>query len=180
LSVFRDIARSCGPWWPYEGRCIVTDRPEHIAWDDAGRLHSEDGPAVRYRDGVGSHAIHGLRVPEHVVERPATITLAEIRAERNAELKRILRQRYGDGRYLADIGATLVDVDSVPTQARLRRAPAIMRALMQDDERRRFLVGTDGSTQRTYVMEVPARIATCRQAHEFLGGIDESRLLAQC
>jgi hypothetical protein len=161
--------------------CVVSDRPERVCWDEAERpqIHSEDGPAVRYRDGWSVYAVHGVRVPEYVIECPQEISVEKIRAEDNSEVKRIMRERYGEGRYLADIGATVIDTDMSPTHTRRKRASAIMRALLQDDEGRRFLVGTDGSTRRAYHMEIPAEIATCRQAHEFLGGIDENKIIAQ-
>ncbi len=43
-----EVARSCGWWWPYQYRCICTDRPEVLEWND------ETPPKlrrVRYRDG---------------------------------------------------------------------------------------------------------------------------------
>jgi hypothetical protein len=48
LRLHEEVARSCGWWWPYEGLCVCTDRPEILEWDD-------DSPPklkhVRYRDG---------------------------------------------------------------------------------------------------------------------------------
>ncbi len=43
-----EIVRSCGWWWPYQDRCVCTDRPEVLEWND------ETPPKlrrVRYRDG---------------------------------------------------------------------------------------------------------------------------------
>jgi len=46
-----------------------------------------------------------VRVPRHVIEAPATITVAEIEAEDNAEVRRVMVERYGAARYLLDSGA---------------------------------------------------------------------------
>ena len=71
------------------------------------RLHSTTGPALRYRDGWPVFAIHGVQVPAKVVESPQTLTIAEIRAEQNAEIRRIMIDRFGAARYLREIGATV-------------------------------------------------------------------------
>jgi hypothetical protein len=61
--------------------------------------------AIRWPDGWGLYRWHGVAVPAHVIEAPHTITVAEIEAERNAEVKRAMIARYGAGRYLLDSGA---------------------------------------------------------------------------
>ena len=125
---------------------------------------------------------HGVRVPEHVIMQPETITLDQIKAEKNAEVRRIMRERYGDGRYLAEIGAKVIDTDSVPTDALAPRAGSITRALIEDDDGLRFLVGSDGSTARVYYMECDNRNppATCVQAYEQLNnGLKQSQCILE-
>lgn len=146
------------------GCAILTDRPDTLHRDDRGRLHHETGPALRYRDGWAIYSMHGVCVPERVIMDPSSLTLDEIREEQNAEVKRIMREQYGEGRYLADIGAAVVDTDTIGVGQ--HHDGQIMRALIQDDEGRRFLVGTDGSTGRTYHMQVDEDAATCVAAHE--------------
>ena len=172
------VARNAGWWWPFANAVILTERPCRLLRDDRNRLHSEDGMAIKYPDGWGVYAIHGVRVPSFVVEAPGSMTVAQIREEGNAEVKRIMRERFGESRYLSESGATVIDVDSVGIESK-NGSPDIIRALMKDDESRIFLVGSDGSTKRTYHMEVPSTIKTCREAHSFLCGFDESRLVAQ-
>ncbi len=43
-----EVVRSCGWWWPYQDRCICTDRPEVLEWTDETPLMLR---RVRYRDG---------------------------------------------------------------------------------------------------------------------------------
>ena len=42
-----------------EDGVVLCDRPSLLALDAGGRLHSERGPAVRYRDGWAVWARHG-------------------------------------------------------------------------------------------------------------------------
>jgi hypothetical protein len=134
------------------------------------RLHRDDGPAY-VSDVQDLWFWHGSLVPEHAVLRPDTITLAEIQNEPNAETRRALRTRYGESRYLADTGARVIAADI--EAARKGSAP---RMLLADQDGRRWLVGTDGSTSRVYYMEVPPEVETCEQAHRALSGFDERRI----
>lgn len=179
LAGLMKVAMSCGWWWPFETTVILSERPSELHLDAEGRLHNESGMAIKYPDGWGFYVIHGVRVPEDVVMSPEKQTIEQIRTEPNAEIKRIRRERFGQARYLAEIKATLVDVDSVSTNQNDKNSVEIMRALLQDDEGRRFLVGSDGSTDRVYHMEVPGTVKTCKEAHTFLSGIDESKIIAQ-
>jgi hypothetical protein len=167
-----DLAKECGWWAPYKGAAIFQHRHSELHRDDRGRLHNEKGMAARYRDGWGVWAIHGVRLSERIVMQPETLTLAEIKAEENAEVRRVMRERFGEGRYLRETGAKLIHADY--ETARKGAAP---RALLLDDEGQRWLVGTDGSTGRTYHMRAPSDATTCREAHNALCGFDEARIL---
>jgi len=106
------VARACGAVYPFADLCIVTDRPEVIARDEIGRLHAQDGPALRYRDGYALYAVHGVRVPHDVIEEPASVTVERIDAEPNSEVRRVMVERYGLERYIRESGAELIDEDT--------------------------------------------------------------------
>jgi hypothetical protein len=98
-------------WWPHRDFVMVSERPEWIDRDDQGRLHSESRAAIAWPDGWGVHRIHGVTVPGYVVERPETISVANIDAERNSEVRRIMVERMGVDRFMRESGAKLVHKD---------------------------------------------------------------------
>lgn len=69
------------------------------------------GPAILCRDGWPVYAIHGIRVPEYVVERPHEITTAAIDGEKNAEVRRVLIERFGFDRYLREAKVKQIQQD---------------------------------------------------------------------
>ncbi len=146
------------------GQVFATERPAQIHLDDQGRLHNESGPSILYRDGWAFYHVHGVAVSMRIVERPDTITLEEIEKERNAEVRRIMTERYGVGRYLQETGAELIEFELVPVD-RKRGGRAIPRALLRDKHGNQYLEGTDGSTSRVYFMPVPREARTCAEAH---------------
>ncbi|MGL4575140.1 MAG: DUF6745 domain-containing protein, partial [Burkholderiaceae bacterium] len=55
---------------------------------------------------------HGMRVPDdliYVIEEPHNITVPAINRQNNAELKRMMVEKFGHQRYLADSDAQLID-----------------------------------------------------------------------
>lgn len=101
----------CPQWWPTEEFIVATDRPLDLNRDEAGRLHSLSRAAISWRDGTGLFFVHGVSVPEYVVLRPQEITVAKIDAETNAEVRRVMLERYGMARFVKDSGAEVVDTD---------------------------------------------------------------------
>lgn len=174
LSGLFKIAKSAGWWWAYEGLAIISERPCELHQDETGRLHCETGKALRYCDDWGFYCWHGVTVPEKVIMHPEQITLEEINSQTNIEVKRIMIERFGIGKYLEQSKATIVDMDASPIPG---GAP---RVLMKDSNGFQYLCGTDGSTERVYFMSVPNNVTTCRQAHEAISGISEECLVAEC
>jgi hypothetical protein len=123
LDAHCTLVKSCGWFYPFDDFCIITDRPEIIARDDRGRPHSDNGPALRYRDGYSLYASHGVRVPTDLGVDHSKITVARIDAEQNAEVRRVLIGWFGMDRYLRESGATVVheDFDALGNPRRLFR-----------------------------------------------------------
>ena len=92
----------------HEKFCMVSDFPERLKQDDRHRPHCEDGPSHRWRDGWELWYIHGVAVTEQIVMHPETLTAEQIDAETNAEVRRVMIERFGRARYVRESGAQLV------------------------------------------------------------------------
>jgi hypothetical protein len=72
---------------------------------------------MQWRDGLGIYYWHGTAVPEWIILHPEQITVEEIFKETNAEIRRIMCERFGFrkfGQALIDSGkATLISEQDV-------------------------------------------------------------------
>jgi hypothetical protein len=168
------LAIHSGPRIMHEHFCMISDRPERIMVDNNHEPHCEDGPFCRWRDGTSLYAIHGVRMPAWVVEFPEAVTVDHIDAEPNAEVRRIMMERFGFGRYFMESKSTLIDFDASPVVD--GGAP---RMLVEDSRKEKWLVGTDGGTNRVYTMSVPQSATTCAEAHRLISGFNESNIIAE-
>ena len=102
-----EISQSAGWFWPHENICWITERPSLLKRDERGRLHCEDGPALQYPDGWSIYRFHGVSIPEWVINNPEKINSRSIEEEKNAEVRRVMVERYPGGleKYLTDSGA---------------------------------------------------------------------------
>ncbi len=108
LAASEDIMS--GGWlWMHRDFVIACEPPVLLSREDPNdrvrRLHSLSGPAIAWRDGTALWFIHGIQVTQDVVESPQSITPDRIRAERNAEVRRVMIDRFGATRYLRAINA---------------------------------------------------------------------------
>ena len=103
------LARSAGWALPHQNICWVSERHNILNRDERGRLHCENGVALAYPDGWSIYAWHGVRVTQDLIEKP--IAVSQIEKETNAEIRRVMLERYGFENYLRDSGATLIHKD---------------------------------------------------------------------
>ncbi|MFB7224763.1 DUF6745 domain-containing protein [Streptomyces sp. NPDC056227] len=111
LDGLAEVARHAGWWWPYERTVVISERPETLHRDEAGRLDSGDGPALSYCDGFALYAWRGMPVPAEFLAELTALTPERIREEENAELRRVMLEFYGYDRYLTESGAEPVHRD---------------------------------------------------------------------
>lgn len=112
LGSYAATCDSAGYWWPNKDFVMVSERPSTISMDDRGRLHREDGPAYGSRDGWGIYSWHGVTVPREVVVSPETLTAKRILEEKNAEVRRVMLERFGGARFVEESGAKAVASDA--------------------------------------------------------------------
>ena len=152
FEAYKAYALTCGWLYPYKSIAFVSDRPAEIHFDEARRLHCATGMAVRFRDGWGVHAWHGLRVPARLIDERDKITPNTIEAENNAELRRVALEIFGFEKYLAARSAKVIATDELHGQPRRLLEVTIARepvrivevnngSLEPDGSRRRFHLG---------------------------------------
>jgi hypothetical protein len=175
LSGLWELAQSAGWALPHQNICWVSERHHILERDDRGRLHRLDGPAVAYPDGFAIYAVHGVRVPRHVVEEPGKISVASISAERNVEVRRVMIECYrrgeevsGAAAYVRDSGAERLDHDERFGTLYRRDAPGDEPIVMLE------VVNStpepDGSSKR-YWLRVPPQMQTAREASAWTFGL---------
>jgi hypothetical protein len=162
---------SCFFMLQFENLAIACEHPIKLNRDDRGRLHSETEAAIAWRDGYAQYYVNGIAVTEKIIKSPELITIEEINSEKNLEKQRIMINRFGTDRYLIESGAKLIDADLSSRKG--------ARALMEDNQGLRWLVCTDGSTDRVYYLAAPNNSKTCKDAHEALCGFSEDRIVLE-
>ena len=120
---YEETSKSACWWWPHRDFVMVCERPTALERNDRGQLNSRDGAAILWPDGWGVYSVNGVRVPRDVIEEPASITVKRIDEEGNAEIRRVMIEKYGLQRYLDDSRAEVLheDVDRLGHPRKLVR-----------------------------------------------------------
>lgn len=152
------LAESAHAYICFEEVCFLSERPTELYTDENNRIHHENGPAVRYRDQFEIYAWHGTRVPSYAVIAEPRLDMIDL--EWNAEVRRVLIERYGVVKYLVDSGAEIVHQDEFGT---------LYRKEMPSDEPIVMVEVTNSTLEpdggyRTYFLRVPPNMATAREA----------------
>lgn len=159
-------AKEVGWFIPYDEACFVSERSVEIHRDDQFQAHNPNGPAILYRDGFSVWCIDGVDVTEQIVMRPQTLTVAQIEAMDNLEVRAIAIRRFGPGKFFTEAGCVVLDMDSVPVDALAPTGPAITRALFRDAKNQCWLFASDGGTGRCFAMSTDEGTKTCQEAYQ--------------
>ncbi|MFF3095606.1 DUF6745 domain-containing protein [Streptomyces cyaneofuscatus] len=168
LRGLAEVARNAGWWWPYERAVVISERPEALHRDEAGRLDHGAGPALAYRDGFALYAWRGMPVPADFLADLASLTPQRIREEENAELRRVMLEYYGYDRYLTESGAEPVHRDET----------GILWRIALDGDEDVVMVEVVNSTpepdgtHRTYWLRVPPATRTAKDGVAWTFGLD--------
>ncbi|MFD4763068.1 DUF6745 domain-containing protein [Streptomyces sp. NPDC058439] len=169
LDGLAEVARHAGWWWPYERVVVISERPEALHRDEAGRLDRGDGPALAYRDGFALHAWRGMPVPAEFLAELNSLTPERIREEENAELRRVMLEFYGYDRYLTEAGAEPVHRDET----------GVLWRIALDGDEDVVMVEVVNSTpepdgtHRTYWLRVPPATRTAKEGVAWTFGLQE-------
>jgi hypothetical protein len=151
-------------YWLGKALALLVRKPIVLSRDERDRLHGATGHCVRYADGWGLWAWHGVRVPAWVIERPVEEwTRADFFNEPNIEVRRVIQERMGE-RFVWEIGARFVDGG--------RRGTLYEVDLPGDPDRvARYLLVADPSTGRDYYLRIPPSVQTAEEAAAWTFGL---------
>lgn len=159
-DLLAEISRSAGWWYPYRDFCILTDRPCILRLDVDDRFHSNEGPAVQYRDGTGIYAWHGTQAPPAWFEGEP-LTAAEALRWYHTEERRVACEMLGWATVLRELDAHEID----------RHANPMIGTLVQVQlpylGKRRFLRVMCG-TGREFALRVPLHVHTAIEAQSLI------------
>jgi hypothetical protein len=127
--------------------------------------------AIGFRDGWGVHSVHGVRVPGWIVESPGEITPEKIDSEGNAEIRRVMVEKFGVNRYVSSPGTETIGSDDWGVLLR--------RNMGADDEPIVVVKVVNSSPEpdgrfKDYFLRVPPNIETPRQAVAWLNWKDSA------
>ena len=160
------LAESVCWWSPYDGVCIISDRPRKASFDAERRLHCETGAAIQFSDGWGMHAWHGQRVPAEWIDDKPSLTAKTALTWENVEQRRAACEILGWHRILAELDAKTIDRDAEATIGELVEVTL-------DGQRERFIKVLCG-TGREFALPVPPTMQTALQANAWTYGIDDA------
>jgi hypothetical protein len=172
------LATSLGWMQPHEHTCWLVERHNLLCGDARGRLHSAQGPALRYPDGWSVWAWKGIEVPSWMIGQPEKITLEAIDAEPNVQIRRCMIEIMTPQRYVALGGPVRVAEDAAGILWRKSwltfdawAAVEVVNATPEPD-----------GTRRHFFLQVPASVRTAREAVAWTYGMSEdaySRLVVR-
>lgn len=144
----------------FERIVFVCHKPVSVRTNSEGNLHNATGPALEFADGLSTYCWEGVMVPRQVIEHPERINVADIEAAENAEVRRVMIERYGIDRFILDSGAEVVSRDEFGTLYRKQMPgdePLQMVQVLNSTEE------PDGS-HRSYFLRVPPTVSSAREA----------------
>ena len=151
-----------------DGLCVVCEMPKHIHRDELNRLHCEDGYAIKWDDGYALSYWHGIKVPDKLTHFPEEINQEDIKKESNAEIRRCYQEALGDDRYAELLGVVTLE----KTTDRSGRELLLKETRDPDpsiNEKIKYIVVSDTSTERQYYLCVPPEITSARQGLAWTG-----------
>jgi hypothetical protein len=155
-SGYRLLAASAGWAMPRSRTFWVCERPTVVLRDDDGRLHSENGPALVFRDGWALDFWHGVYLRRRWLQKDERLDPDFLLTWPQVDQRHALIEIAGGWeRILSRERTTVIDVNRDPSIGRLFEWAGPGRTA-------RFLQVLCG-TGRTFVLPVPPG---CRTAHE--------------
>lgn len=168
VQMWLDLANNASGIMCLDGVAFVCERPTMFKRLQNLRLHSERGPALAYADGFEEYAWEGVLVPKFVIEEPESITVEIIEECSNAEVRRVMLDKYGTARYIVDAKVESVQEDECGILFRRELAGdeplVIVKVINSTPE-------PDG-TFKEYFLRVPPQTSTAKEGIAWTFGLD--------
>lgn len=161
----REIVASCGHYWPNRHFIMVSERPQAIRRDDAGRLHCETGPSVDYGEAFRIYSWHGTTIPADWIENKGKLDARTALKWNNVEQRRAACEIIGWSRILAELHAKRINKHDNPQVGEL------VEVTLPGSGKERFLRVMCG-TGREFALPVPRSMKTAIEAQAWTWGID--------
>lgn len=141
-----------------EGTLIAIPMPR-VKFDVHNRLHAEKEEAILWHDDEKEYWWHGVRVNQKMIISRESLTAEEILKTRNIEVRRVMIERYGLGRFVNESHAEKVHEDRDYGGTR-----QLFRIDMRNDEPILIVRVKCPSTGSDYILRVPPTMRTCDEA----------------
>ena len=165
-----ELAENCGWANVYEELVVLQHRPEVIKMDEQDRLHCENGPAIRFRDGYSIYSWHGVRIPAEWIEDKASLTPAMALTWNNVEQRRAACELLGWAKILATLNCVVIDEDEDP------EVGTLVEVDIPEIGREKFLRVLCG-TGREFALPVPPDMKTALQSNAWTYGFSEGEFI---
>jgi len=161
------LCKSCGWVWWHENVLAISDRPSELHRDQQGRLHSEKGPSIAYRDGWSLYHWHGVAIPpEWVTGKPPSASEALTWA--NIEQRRAACEIVGWTKILKELDARVIDEDSDP------EIGTLLEVDLPDSGRERFLKVRCATGREFAIIVTQSKAKTALEAQQWMFPIPKS------
>ncbi len=163
-----ELARNACWMAPHENICWLIRRPTLIRCDASGRLHANDGPALRFGSDNTVYAWKGIIVPGRLIERPDIIDVRAIDTAHDPQIRRCMIDILTPQRFIEQGGAHRVMEDEAGVLWRQRwrwEAWAAVEVINGTPE-------PDGTCKR-YFLQVPPTVRTPREGVAWTYGLSE-------
>jgi hypothetical protein len=111
----------------------------------------------------------GVEVDERIAFHPDRISVRELFAQRNSEVRRVMLERMGWERFFREAKPKIRDQDNDPGGER-----RLFHVALPDRENLLVLSISCPSTGRSYFIRVPPHVTTCHQAAAWIAGFDDA------
>ena len=165
FSIYEILTESCGWVWWHENILAISDRPEWIKRDEQGRLHSETGHAIHYRDGWGLSSWHGVTIPDDWLQGKLP-TPKDLLTWKNVEQRRAGCELVGWHQILDSLNARLIDRSPNPEIGTLYEVD------LPDAPKERFIRVKCG-TGREFAINVDPSCKTALEAQAWMFSDDD-------